>query len=80
MSAQHDLVPYVDKLRTGGTLCLVGIPPNKLDFHAFNIVGRKNIAGSLIGGIRETQEMLDFCAQHGACQPSSRGSVSPQDC
>jgi len=47
--------------RTGGTVCIVGLPSDNLSFHAFNVVGRKTISGSLIGGIRETQEMLDFC-------------------
>lgn len=62
----HDLNPYVDLLKTDGTMVLVGaiekIKP-ALD-GARMIFGRKSIAGSLIGGIKETQEMLDFCGEH----------------
>ena len=63
----HDLNPYTPTLATGGTLVLVGFlgsqePP--LNTSAL-VVGRKALAGSLIGGIAETQEMLDFCGQHG---------------
>jgi alcohol dehydrogenase (NADP+) len=66
VAAPHNLDPYVDLLKRDGTMCLVGAPANphpsptvfKLIFQ------RRSIAGSLIGGIRETQEMLDFCAEH----------------
>lgn len=48
-----------------GTVVLVGLPPEALEIGAFNVVmGRKSLAGSNIGGIAETQEMLDFCAKH----------------
>jgi uncharacterized zinc-type alcohol dehydrogenase-like protein len=67
VAAPHALDPLLASLRRDGTLCLVGAPstphpsPNVFGL----IMGRKSIAGSLIGGIRETQEMLDFCGQHG---------------
>ncbi len=66
VSAAHDLDHYVDLLGVGGTLVLVGAPQDLGKIGAFSLIGkRRAIAGSLIGGIRETQEMLDFCAQHG---------------
>ncbi|MHB1617208.1 MAG: NAD(P)-dependent alcohol dehydrogenase [Metallibacterium sp.] len=65
ISAQHDYNAYLGLLRRDGTMVLVGVP-DPTPVHAFSlIVGRKRLAGSLIGGIRETQEMLDFCAAHG---------------
>jgi alcohol dehydrogenase (NADP+) len=66
----HDLNPYLSALRRDGTLILVGLlEPIEPALQAFPIVlGRRRIAGSLIGGLPETQEMLDFCAEHGiAC-------------
>jgi len=67
VAAPHDLDAYTTLLRRDGTLCLVGAPeyphPSPTVFNL--IFGRKSIAGSLIGGIRETQEMLDFCAEKG---------------
>jgi len=65
-SAQHDLNPYLNLLKREGTLCLVGAPPHPPTIEVFNLIfKRRQLAGSLIGGIPETQEMLDFCAQHG---------------
>ena len=65
VSAQHDYNAYLQLLRRNGTMVLVGLPdPTPLAAFPL-IVGRKRLAGSMIGGIRETQEMLDFCAQHG---------------
>ena len=63
----HDLNPYVNALKRDGTLILVGLlEPIEPALQAFPIVlGRRRIAGSLIGGLPETQEMLDFCAEHG---------------
>jgi uncharacterized zinc-type alcohol dehydrogenase-like protein len=67
VAASHDLDAYIRLLKRDGTLCLVGVPehahpsPNVAQL----IFGRRSIAGSLIGGIAETQEMLDFCAEHG---------------
>jgi uncharacterized zinc-type alcohol dehydrogenase-like protein len=56
---------YLALLRLNGTLCLVGVPEKPFTVHPFSvIIGRKSFAGSAIGGIRETQEMLDFCAKH----------------
>ncbi len=65
VSAQHDFNTYLSLLKRDGTLILVGAPPKPIDFPAFGIIPkRRRIAGSTIGGIRETQEMLDFCAEH----------------
>ena len=53
----------------------VGLPENKQSFRVFSLTGgRRNLSGSNIGGIRETQEMLDFCAEHGHRRRSSRRS------
>ena len=66
VSAQHDLNAYLSLLKRDGTLTLVGAPPMQLPVASFNLIfGRHQLAGSGIGGIRETQEMLDFCAEHG---------------
>lgn len=64
VSAEHDFSPYMGTLKIGGTHVLVGAAPepNKVAAMAL-IFGRKRLAGSLIGGIKETQEMLDFCAK-----------------
>jgi len=63
----HDLNPYVNVLKRDGTLILVGLlGPVEPPLHTFPMVfGRRRIAGSLIGGLPETQEMLDFCGEHG---------------
>jgi uncharacterized zinc-type alcohol dehydrogenase-like protein len=66
VSAQHDLNAYLSLLRLDGTLCLVGVPEQPLAVHAFSVImPRRNFSGSCIGGIAETQEMLEFCAKHG---------------
>ena len=67
VAASHDLDAFTTLLKRDGTLCLVGVPEHAHPSPAvFNLIfGRRSIAGSLIGGIAETQEMLDFCAQHG---------------
>jgi uncharacterized zinc-type alcohol dehydrogenase-like protein len=66
VSADHDMNAYLALLRQDGTLCLVGAPETPLAVASFSVIfGRKALAGSLIGGIEETQEMLDFCAEHG---------------
>lgn len=69
VAAQHDINPYLATLKRDGTLCMVGAPEDPLSVSAFHIIlPRRNLAGSAIGGIKETQEMLDFCAEHGiAC-------------
>ena len=65
VSAPHDLNIYLSLLKRNGTMTLVGVPPEAAPVAAFNLIfGRHQLAGSLIGGIRETQEMLDFCGKH----------------
>lgn len=65
VSAPHDYNALLGLLRTNGTLIIVGAPPEPLEIPGFSLIfGRKHIMGSLIGGIRETQEMLDYCAEH----------------
>ena len=66
VSAKHDLNAYLELLKRDGTMTLVGIPPDPAPVAAFNLVmQRRQLAGSLIGGLPETQEMLDFCAERG---------------
>jgi len=69
VSAEHDINAYLSLLKLDGTLVLVGAPENPLPVAAFSLfTGRRSFAGSGIGGIAETQEMLDFCAAKGiAC-------------
>ncbi len=65
VSAEHDYSFYLSLLRTNGTMVCVGVPPVPATIPAMNLIfGRKSFAGSLIGGIPETQEMLDYCAEH----------------
>jgi uncharacterized zinc-type alcohol dehydrogenase-like protein len=65
VSAEHDVNAYLSLLKVDGSLALVGAPENPLPVAAFSLIpGRKSFAGSAIGGIQETQEMLDFCGQH----------------
>jgi uncharacterized zinc-type alcohol dehydrogenase-like protein len=65
VSAQHDMNAYLETLKTDGTIMLVGAPEKPFSVNAFPLVmRRRQLAGSLIGGIEETQEMLDFCARH----------------
>jgi uncharacterized zinc-type alcohol dehydrogenase-like protein len=65
VSAPHDYNEYLGLLRTNGVLICVGAPPAPAQIYAFNLIGgRKSIAGSLIGGLPETQEMLNYCAEH----------------
>lgn len=66
VSAQIDISAYLGLLDVDGTLVNVGAPSEPLPVQAFSLIGaRRSFAGSNIGGIRETQEMLDFCAEHG---------------
>jgi uncharacterized zinc-type alcohol dehydrogenase-like protein len=69
VSADHPIDAYLSLLRLDGTMVMVGVPPNPQQVRAFSLImPRRNLAGSLIGGIAETQEMLDFCGTHGiAC-------------
>jgi uncharacterized zinc-type alcohol dehydrogenase-like protein len=66
VAAPHDLDPFLNALKRDGTMCLVGAPSSPHPSpQVFNLIfGRKSLAGSLIGGIKETQEMLDFCGKH----------------
>lgn len=65
VSADHDIDAYINLLKIDGNLTLVGAPPKPLSVAAFGLImGRRSISGSPIGGIAETQEMLDFCAKH----------------
>jgi uncharacterized zinc-type alcohol dehydrogenase-like protein len=65
VSAQHDINAYLSLLALDGTLTLVGAPEHPLPVEVFNLLlPRRQFAGSAIGGIAETQEMLDFCAEH----------------
>ncbi len=66
ISAAVDINAYLKLLSLNGTLVLVGAPPEALPVQAFSLsMGRRSFAGSTIGGIRETQDMLNFCAEHG---------------
>jgi uncharacterized zinc-type alcohol dehydrogenase-like protein len=66
VSAPLDFGAYLSLLKTDGTLTNVGAPEEPISLNLFSLIGgRKSLAGSLIGGIAETQEMLDFCARHG---------------
>ena len=66
VSAEHDLNAYINLLHVDGTITLVGAPPKPLGVTAFSLItGRRSVSGSNIGGIPETQEMLDFCGEHG---------------
>jgi uncharacterized zinc-type alcohol dehydrogenase-like protein len=65
VSAEHDINMYMSMLKTDGTHICVGVPPEPTPIRAFSLLGgRKSLAGSGIGGLAETQEMLDFCAKH----------------
>ena len=65
ISAQHEYNFYLQMLKLDGTMILLGVPPEAPTVAAFNLImKRRRLAGSLIGGIAETQEMLDYCAQH----------------
>jgi alcohol dehydrogenase (NADP+) len=66
VSADHDLNPYLQLLKLDGTMTLVGAPEKPAPVAAFNLlIKRRSLAGSAIGGIRETQRMLDFCGEKG---------------
>jgi alcohol dehydrogenase (NADP+) len=65
VSADHDIMAYINLLRRDGNITLVGAPEKPLPVAAFGLImGRRSLSGSPIGGIPETQEMLDFCSQH----------------
>ncbi len=65
VSAPHDINSFLHMLKRDGTMVILGVPPTATEFFGFSLVGkRRNIAGSMIGGINETQEMLNYCAEH----------------
>lgn len=65
VSAPHDYNMYLNMLKTNGVMVCVGAPPAPAQVPAFNLIfQRRSLAGSLIGGLPETQEMLDYCAEH----------------
>ncbi|GAP94785.1 NAD(P)-dependent alcohol dehydrogenase [Leptolyngbya sp. NIES-2104] len=65
VAADHDINAYLNLLTRDGNITLVGAPPKPLEIAAFSLImGRRNLSGSNIGGIAETQEMLDFCGEH----------------
>jgi uncharacterized zinc-type alcohol dehydrogenase-like protein len=65
VSAEHDMNVYLGLLKTDGVMICVGVPSQAAPIHPFSIIGgRKSFAGSSIGGLPETQEMLDYCAEH----------------
>ena len=66
VGAPHSIEPYLSALAMDGTLCVVGIPEGDIEVNPLSLIqGAKNLAGAGSGGTRETQEMLDFCAEHG---------------
>lgn len=65
VSAEHNYNDYLALLNTNGVMVLLGVPPTPSDVQAFQLIGgRRSLVGSLVGGIKETQEMLDYCAEH----------------
>jgi uncharacterized zinc-type alcohol dehydrogenase-like protein len=65
VSAKHNVNDYLNLLKVDGSLVIVGLPADQLPVGAFNLInGRKSFSGSNIGGIAETKEVLDFCAEH----------------
>jgi alcohol dehydrogenase (NADP+) len=65
VSASHDVNAFVQLLKLDGAMILLGAPPTPAQVAAFSLIGkRRKLSGSLIGGIKETQEMLDYCAEH----------------
>jgi uncharacterized zinc-type alcohol dehydrogenase-like protein len=65
VAADHDINAYINLLRRDGNLTMVGAPDKPLAVSVFSLImGRRSFSGSPIGGLAETQEMLDFCGQH----------------
>ncbi|MFO0711134.1 MAG: NAD(P)-dependent alcohol dehydrogenase [Sandaracinus sp.] len=76
VSATHDYAPYLALLRPRGTMVLVGAPTAPAPLHAFSLIGgNKRLAGSMIGGMAQTQEMLDHCAAHGIVSDIERIAI-----
>ena len=66
VSAKHDVAMYLNLLGVDGKFVMLGVPPEPFQLHAAALIFKRlEVGGSLIGGIKETQEMLDFCAEHG---------------
>ncbi|MQL41431.1 NAD(P)-dependent alcohol dehydrogenase, partial [Escherichia coli] len=65
VSAQHSLLPVLELLKVNGTLFIVGAPDKPFELPAFPLIfGKRSVKGGIIGGMKETQEMLDFCGKH----------------
>jgi uncharacterized zinc-type alcohol dehydrogenase-like protein len=65
VSVDLDLAAYLGLLKLNGHMVMVGVPEKPMSVHSFSLIsGRRSLAGSLIGGIAETQEMLNFCGKH----------------
>ena len=64
ISVAHDLNCYIELLKRGATLCLLGVPDQAWSVNPLQISGHKCVTGSMLGGLEETQQMLDFCAQN----------------
>jgi uncharacterized zinc-type alcohol dehydrogenase-like protein len=80
VSAPHDVNAYLNLLRLNGTLCLVGLPEVPVSVAPFSVVGnRRSLAGSGIGGMQETQEMLDYCAEHNIVSDIELTSIDKLD-
>jgi alcohol dehydrogenase (NADP+) len=80
VSAPHDVNAYLNLLQLNGTLCLVGLPEVPVSVAPFSVVGnRRSLAGSGIGGMRETQEMLDYCAEHNIVSDIELTSIDKLD-
>lgn len=80
VSAPHDLNEYMSLLRLDGTLCQVGLPDKPLPVSAFSLVtNRRSLSGSMIGGMNETQEMLDYCAEKGIVSDIEMTSIDKLD-
>ena len=76
VSADHDLNAYLQLLKRNSSMVLVGAPEKPAPVYSFNLIfGRHRLAGSAIGGIQETQEMLDFCAEHGITSDVEKISI-----
>jgi alcohol dehydrogenase (NADP+) len=76
VSAPHDVNQYLDLLRLNGTMCLVGLPEKPVAISPFSIItNRRSFSGSMIGGMPQTQEMLDYCADHGIVSEIEMTSV-----
>ncbi|WP_440411009.1 NAD(P)-dependent alcohol dehydrogenase [Neorhizobium petrolearium] len=77
VSAEIDWNAYLNLLKVNGSMVLVGVPEHSVPVHAFSLVpGRRSLAGSMIGSIKETQEMLDFCGEHNIVSEIEKINIS----